>query len=91
MFKIKVQYDGKYPNLCSGKLIVTIEDKKWIFPDYCLSSNGTVSFDDDWNAEVTEGDWGITKWPNDFPELLKDDVIDAVNSHIPHGCCGGCL
>ncbi len=91
MFKITVKYDGAYPNLCAGKLIVTIEDKVWVFPDYCLSSGGSVSFDEDWNPEVTEGFWSISQWPKDFPELLKDDVTYAVNSSIPYGCCGGCI
>jgi hypothetical protein len=88
---IKIQYDGAYPNLCSGNLIVTIDSKQWIFPPYCLSSGGSVSFDDDWNEEVTDGDWSIREWPDNFPEKFKENIVDAVNEHIPHGCCGGCV
>ena len=35
---IKIDYDGEYPNLCSGHLTVYIDDVKYNFPDYCLSS-----------------------------------------------------
>ena len=88
---IKIIYDGSYPYLCSGTLAVKIGDKEWAFPDYCLRSGGSVSFDSDWNEDVTQGEWSISDWPKDFPEDLKDDVLDAVNAEIPFGCCGGCV
>ena len=44
---IKIDYNGKYPNLCSGKLIATIDDVKYSFPDYCMVSGRGVSFDED--------------------------------------------
>lgn len=86
-----IKYDGAYPNLCSGNLIVIIDDKEWVFPNYCLSSGGSVSFDSDWNETVADGEWAITDWPKDFPEEYKNDVLEAVNSEISHGCCGGCV
>ena len=90
--KIEIAYDGSYPNLCRGELIVTINDEKeWIFPDYCLSSGGDVSFDDDWNEDVTEGEWSIEEWPKNFPEDKKEAVLEAVNETVPFGCCGGCV
>lgn len=93
---ITIKYDGSYPNLCSGNLTVIIEDKKHgkkeiEFPSYCLSSCGSVSFDDDWNENISEGEWSIEKWPKDFPEELKKSVLAAVNEQIEHGCYGGCV
>lgn len=88
---IKIDYTGSWPNLCSGRLIVTTEDAVWEFPDYCMSSGGSVSFDADWDAQVTEGDWYISDWPDNFPEALKCSVEAEVNLQIPHGCCGGCV
>ena len=88
---IEIKYDGKYPNLCSGNLIVVVDGEKWKFPSYCLSSGGYVSFDDDWNEEVGEGKWSVSDWPQNFPENIKNDVLEAINEHIPHGCCGGCV
>lgn len=88
---IKVFYDGRYPNLCSGSLRVEIDGKEWVFPENCLISGGDVSFDGDWNEEVSEGDWEISEWPKDFPEDLKVSVLSEVNKNIPYGCCGGCV
>jgi len=39
MKKINVKYDGKYPNFCRGKLIVTINGKIWEFPDNCINKD----------------------------------------------------
>jgi len=89
--EIIIEYDGAYPNLCSGKLIATIDGKRWEFPDYCMSPGGSVSFDEDWNAEVTQGEWSISDWPNDFPESLKSELVDAVNANVTWGNCGGCV
>ena len=90
--KIRIKYDGRYPNLCSGQLIVYIGTKKYEFPDYCLSSSGSAGVDmstmDDY---CTTGDWTITEWPKKFPENLKGAVTDAVNEQVRQGCCGGCI
>ena len=89
--EITIDYDGKYPNLCSGTLIIFIDGKKWIFPDYCLISGGFVSFDEDWDGHVATGPWEISKWPENFPEEYKANVVEKINEKIPYGCCGGCL
>ena len=89
--KIKIKYDGRYPNLCSGKLTVIIREKIWVFPNYCLSSGGSVTFDSEWNENVTSGEWSVSEWPKDFPEELKGSTLEAVNDQICHGCCGGCV
>jgi hypothetical protein len=88
---IKVSYDGNYPNLCSGKLVVTIDDKVWVFPDYCMRSGGGVWFDNGWSEHVDRGEWTIREWPDGFPVELQDAVTNAVNCEISHGCCGGCV
>jgi len=88
---IEIKYDGAYPILCSGSLVVFIDGKEWRFPDYCLSSGGYVEFDDDWHEDVGEGPWSVSKWPKDFPDGLKSIVLEAINDNIEHGCCGGCV
>ena len=84
-------YDGEYPNLCSGKLIMTLDGKDVEFHKHCLDSGGYVTFDENWNEEVGEGEWTITDFPDNFPEELKEKATDIVNTNIPHGCCGGCV
>lgn len=91
MSKIEIIYDGDWPNLCSGKLIVVINGVIWMFPEHCLVSGGCVWFDDDWNSYINEGDWDVGKWPDYFPEHLKEEVIESINCNITRGCCGGCI
>lgn len=87
-----VSYDGKYPNLCSGTLILAIDGIPIEFPDYCLSSGGGVSFDADWQEDISIGEWTIREWPPNFPEELKREALEVVNNNIEHGCCcGGCV
>jgi hypothetical protein len=94
MTNISIEYDGKWPSLCFGNLIVTIDEISWDFGRHALLSGGSVWFDEDYsNAHVEEGEWSIDddSWPENFPENLKQAVIDEVNSSIPYGCCGGCI
>ena len=91
MENIIVEYNGEYPNLCSGKLIIYINNKKYQFPDYCLSSGGSVGFDEDWNEIITTGKWTVSSWPKDIPNKFKNKVLEAINATIPFGCCGGCV
>jgi len=86
-----VSYDGCYPNLCSGKLVLKLCGEEWTFPYHCLSSGGSVSFTDDWEEIVTDGEWDIREWPEGFPGGAKSYAIDLVNKEIPWGCCGGCV
>lgn len=90
--EIRIEYDGKYPNLCSGKLVVYIGKEKWEFPKYCLLSGGNVYQDDDGYYVTEEGEWYINKWPKEFldDDGLKMLVMDVINDEIPLGCCGGC-
>ena len=88
---IKIEYDGKYPCLCMGYLIVWIDDVKWDFGSYSLSSGGNIHRDTDWNMWTSEGEWFVDEWPQGFPEELKELVLLKINEEIPHGCCGGCI
>lgn len=92
MKQISIEYTGKYPCLCMGKLKVTIDGIVYNFPDYCLTSGGSTYFTDDYsNAHVENGPWEVDKWPDNFPEKYKESTLDAINENIPWGCCGGCL
>lgn len=86
-----VSYSGSYPNLCRGTLILNINGKNVRFPECCLSSGGSVWFDNDWGEHIETGPWSIYEWPENFPENLKDTVKELINDNIPYGCCGGCV
>lgn len=84
-----VSYDGAYPNLCSGTLILRINGKERKMPPHSLISGGNVSFDENWMECVTSGLWSITLPPDLEP--LRKEIEDCINENIPHGCCGGCV
>lgn len=89
--KIKIKYNGTYPNLCSGELVVIIDNVEWIFPEYCLASGGDATYHNNYGTVITRGPWSISKYPKNFPDNLRSVVEDAVNDSIPQGCCGGCI
>jgi len=86
-----VSYDGKYPNLCSGTLVIRLGSREWKI--HRLTSGGGVWFDKQGNEQVDEGDWSIEdqNFPEGFPESLKEKVLKVVNESVDHGCCGGCI
>lgn len=89
MEKVKfISYDGKYPNLCSGTLVLEIDGKEHSF-EYALISGGGVYFDSDWNENVTRGEWCVNL-PDEFKHL-KNIVEELVNDNVEYGCCGGCV
>lgn len=91
---IKIQYDGIYPCLCMGHLIIWINGKEWDFGKDVLSSGGDIYYDEGLeDYEITTGEWRIYDdcWPVEFPENYKEPVLSAINEEIPYGCCGGCI
>lgn len=84
-----ISYDGRYPNPCSGKLVLKIDGEIVEFDNHALCSGGSVWFDEHWSEHVEEGNWIV-----DVPEkykALKREITDCVNDNIGHGCCGGCV
>lgn len=55
----------------------------------CLTSGGSVWFDDDWNEYVEEGLWSVNV-PDKYLDL-KDEIENCVNENVPCGCCEGCV
>ena len=88
---IEIMYDGKFPNLCRGNLLVTVNGVRWHFGSYCLASGGDVWFTKDWEERIEYGPWNVEEWPEDFPEELKREVLERINEEITWGCCGGCV
>ena len=83
-----ISYDGSYPNLCRGTLMVEIDGIIHKLKN-CLSSGGNVWFDDDWSEHVDSGLWSVTV-PNELIQYASE-IEDLVNYKVEQGCCGGCV
>lgn len=84
-----VSYDGAYPNLCSGKLIVEINGEI-VDLGHCLCSGGRVWFDSEWDEHVDDGPWTVYNIPKKYKKY-EQEIEDVVNENVPWGCCGGCI
>ena len=84
-----VSYDGKFPCLCAGTLILRINGEE-VNLGKCLQSGGAVDWtaEDPWD-EVQHGEW-LVRVPEEYAEF-SDEIDKVVNENIPWGCCGGCL
>lgn len=84
-----VSYDGKYPCLCMGTLVLEI-DGKIVNLKGVLMSGGSVTFYNGYmDVEVTKGGWELDL-PDEYLDFY-DDIKKVVNENVPHGCCGGCI
>lgn len=98
-----VDYNGRYPNLCGGILILRIDGEIYSFGGYYpfedpshefdsfWTSGGSVWFSSEWDEHVESGPWVLS---GELPEFLKGhekELIDIMNDNVPHGCCGGCV
>ncbi len=87
--KVKfVSYDGGFPNLCRGKLILNVCGKRYELEN-ALTSGGCVWFDDNFIEHIDKGPWSISLPPDLIPFI--DEIERVVNENIPCGCYGGCV
>jgi hypothetical protein len=79
-----VSYDGKFPHLCGGELVLAVDGIDYTFSRFALMSGG---------FERTKGPWSVEDgyWPDGFPEEAKAESLRLINAKIEHGCCGGCF
>ena len=98
-----VNYNGKFPNLCCGKLIVKIDGKEFSFDsdhedkstyDSFWASSGCCSFNKEWGEILEKGPWKLMAFPDEYPEPIRsclNELIDLFNENVEQGCCGGCI
>ena len=87
-----ISYDGKFPCLCGGTLVLEIDGALYTFGlgeqyDSFWASGGGL--DDDYCPYY--GAWVI--YADELPESIRQYAgeIEAVfNENVPQGCCGGC-
>ena len=67
-----VSYSGKYPCLCMGTLVLKIDGETRELRN-CMVSGGSVSFDNDWNPNISIGNWSVSDLPTDLKKYKKRD------------------
>jgi len=80
-------YDGKFPNLCKGTVVVQHRDTVYRLPRV-LQSGGGIEGDN-----VYSGLWKLdldALVALKFPKYLWGALLSKVNEHTCRGCCGGC-
>ena len=82
-----IDYDGEFPCLCMGHLIIKVNGEIRHLGGV-LRSGGGISND---YEEVEEGPWEVDL--SNYPdlELYKEEITDVINENIDYGCCGGCI
>ncbi len=92
MSKIEfISYDGKYPTLCYGILVIKVDNKEYSLSN-CMSSGGGCTHDENWEFDVQTGSWSIHE--DRLPEQIKkyrSEIEKVVNANVRYGCCGGCI
>lgn len=87
-----ISYNGKFPNLCSGTLVLEIDGSLYTFGlgeqynSFWVSGGG---LDEDFCPYY--GPWII--FPDELPENIRqyaDEIGEVFNENVPNGCCGGC-
>lgn len=95
-----VSYDGRWPWLCKGHLILDIDGTSYVFgndddnlPKFWKSGGDCGFAGSDYPKPYTDTDkWEIdaAKLPEELRKYAKE--IDRVfNDNVEYGCCGGCL
>ena len=85
-----VSYNGKWPCLCNGTLIIKVDGKSYSFND-AMISGGRICRDDSWDMWSEKGDWEIDLGEHPELEPYKEEITRVVNENVEHGCCGGCI
>ena len=87
-----VSYDGKWPCLCSGTLIIRVNGKTYRL-DNVMDSGGCIMGgpSTDWDMWAEKGDWEVNLYEHPELEPYKEEITRLVNENVEHGCCGGCI
>lgn len=85
-----VSYDGKWPCLCNGTLIIKVDGKTYSF-DNAMISGGRICHNSDWDMWSEQGPWEIDLEEHPELEQYKEEITRVVNINVRQGCCGGCI
>lgn len=82
-----ISYDGKFPNLCSGTLVLEVDGVERS-AQYVLLSTGCINWRED---TVIKDDWALSAHAPQWMRNREKEVLAVVNANVPKGCCGGCI
>lgn len=85
-----VSYDGKWPCLCYGTLIIKVNGKTYSFQE-AMISGGRIMRNEEWDMWAEQDDWEINLEEHPELEQYKEEITRVVNENVPQGCCGGCI
>lgn len=85
-----VSYDGEWPCLCCGTLIIKVDGKTYSF-NHAMISGGGICCGEDWDMWAEQDDWKIDLEEHPELEPYKEEITRIVNENVPQGCCGGCI
>ena len=93
MSKIEfVSYDGRYPCLCYGTLVIKVDDKIYRFKDAMISGGCIMGGPEtDWDMWSEYGPWELNLKEHPELEKYKSEITALVNENVEQGCCGGCI
>lgn len=90
-----INYDGKSPCLCTGRLTLKIDGEEHTFGygEGCEFHSFWMSGGSCNGCEgVSHGEWEIDV--NDIPEQFQKyakEIDEVFNENVEYGCCGGCI
>lgn len=86
-----IEYTGKWPNLCSGVLVLKIDGKRetfginQLYPRFWHPAGNylsDISVQDEWAIDVME-------LPEQFRKYAEE-IDNVFNNNVEYGHCGGC-
>lgn len=93
-----ISYDGEYPNLCRGTLILEVNGREYKFSPYKVGvDNDTFQafwrsgggFNEDYHPFKQEWEIDVSKLPSEL-QSYACEIDQVFNENVPYGCCGGC-
>lgn len=94
-----VSYSGRYPNLCSGELVLEVDGVEHRFHYRFGTCEDETHHKDFWSSGgyldeeycAVQGEWDIIE--SELPEPMRkyaEEIDFLFNENVPQGCCGGC-
>lgn len=87
--RIKVTYDGRYPNTCRGTLTIKVNDEIIYCEKYVTESTGSCGFTNGYSESYINSGRLIWEDAGKFPSDIRDAVEEELSKFDV--CCGGCL